>query len=460
MAPPVKQPVLPPVSGYTPPTKATGERGTFVQFIRAHPSLKGYAGTIWSAANTYGGITPTQLAAVLLVESGGDKGAKSSKGALGIAQIHDNVANATNDAGVPFFRPNHTITTQDKQDTAFSIKYAAWRLSGYASTHGGSIDDIWKGGYNPGYAPGNAGYIGPNPISAVLPKGYVGTAGNTIDTTAGKSAATTAVEQGIKNPWVIGVSKDGKLKVAYASVAPKNAVSYDGTPMDVSSFLSLKRQLESYFVSYTGGRPDNKTVLTYVNKGWGPYSLTIALSKTPGFSKSPIWKSEAPAYQEAAKDLLPQGASVPADLIRSAILNQWTQGDFQAFLRSGQGYVQSTEFKNNSDTLLNVHQSIMGVPDASGMQAIQQAALAGWKPDQYAAWLRSQPEYTQSPEYQSKTLNFLSALGLITGHQTILTQGQSKDKPPVIDTGALPNDKRLPPGKITAPEDTVPTFSG
>lgn len=453
---------LGPVGAYTPPSKGTpSEKATFDKFILAHPALKNYASDIWNAARIYGGFTATEYAAVLVGESGGNKDAKSSVGALGIAQIYDNAANAMNDAGVPFFRPgNLQISDADKKNPAFAINYMAWRLSGYKTAHGGNIDEAWVKGYNPNYLKTKGAK--PNYISQFLPKGYVPTGGATITDTATKSSLTSDVTKSLQDPYITGVNAKGKLMGVTSAAAPKNVVSYDGAPLTQTAFLSLKRQLETYFVTYTGKRPDNATVLKYIQKGWGPYTLTTALSKNPAFFKSPIWKSEAPAYKAAAADLLPPGQSPPQNLMRAAILNKWDTSTFQAVIKKLPTYVESNNFKQTTATLLNVHQSIMGIPDAGANETINQAALAGWQPDQYAAWLRSQPQYTSSPEYQTKTLTFLQSLGLITGAQPVLKQSAvAPVNTAKTDTSVLPTDARLPAAQtLTRPEDTVATLNG
>lgn len=464
---------LGPAGAYTPPTKASGEHTVFLKFLKDH-NMTDYANDIWTAAGHYGGITATQLAAVIYAESRGNPKAKSGVGALGIAQIYDNTANAVNAAGVPFFRADHNISNADKLNTNFSINYMAWRLSGYASVPGGggSIDDIWVKGYNPKYKVGRDGPA--NPITRFLPKGYVGTSNTTISDSGTKSNQTSDFTQGLKNPYITGLDSKGRATGVNSSTPPKNAVLYDGAPLTASAFAQLKRSLESYFVTYTGKRPDDKTVLAYIQKGWGPYSLTVALSKAPSFFKSPIWKAQAPGYKAAAKDLLPAGAvdglkavapgSKPTslqNLMRTAILNQWDTTTFQAVVKQQPGYVQSNDFKNSVATLTNVHQSIMGVPDEQSQEVIQQAALAGWSTDQYAQHLRSAPEYVQSPEYQTKALSFLSGLGLLTGENPVLKKGMAPASAnPNLPGSPIPVDKRLPAGHLTNPEDTIATFNG
>jgi|SRR5581483_5391923 len=434
-------------------SKPTGERAYFLAFIKAHPALNrgNIPSLIWNAAGRYGGITPTQLAAVLWAESKGDPDASNPSGALGMAQIRDNTAAAANAAGVPFFRANHTISNADKVNPAFAIQYAAWRLSGYATVHGGTIDDIWRNGYG--------GDQGGTYISQYLPKGYVGTAAPSAPQTAGKSVDTQTVEQGLTNPWVVGVSRKGKLILSDATIAPANAVRYDGQPMTVSDWRSLTRQLESYFVSYTGRRPSNAVVLDYVRSGWSSYSLAVALSKSPHFESSPIYKKSAPQYLAAVQDLLPPGGGVSKELLREAIVNGWDPATLQAVVKKQPGYIESNEFKANTATLLNVHQSIMGIPDAKGLATLKQAAIAGWAPDQYAAFLRSRPEYSSSPEYQTKALSFLTGIGLLTGENPVLRKGVTPDTNPNPSVGPLPTDPRLAPGGgLTRPEDTQATY--
>lgn len=440
--------------------KSTSEKTFFNAFMKAHPAMQKYADAIWRAAGRYGSITPTELAAVLFAESGGNKGAASKVGALGLAQIYDNTANATNANGVPFFRADHNISDADKQDAGFSILYAAWRLSGQKAAHPDSIDNVWIDGYNPNYR-NEKGY-NQHYISQYLPKNYpASTGGSTAADTAGRGADVTAVSQGLKDPWVVGVGSNGKIRVSYGTEPPKNAVTYDGTPIRASEFKGLKRQLDTYFRSYTGGAADNATVLNYVKKGWSPYSLTVALSQKKGFSNSPIYKKLVPGFRQAAKDVMPQGSAIPEKLIKSAIVNGWDEHTLTAVLRQQGDYVKSNEFKGSTATLLNVHQSIMGVPDEKAMNGVKEAALAGWAPDQYAAWLRSQDAYVNSPEYQTKTLNFLSALGLITGQQAVLKKGANAPNvnPNPAGFGPLPNDPRLAGQTgLSNPEDTVATY--
>jgi hypothetical protein len=248
-----------------PPAAKTGkgEKGVFTAFVNAHSALKPYASDIWTQANNYGGITPTQLAAVIWAESKGNPAAVSGAGAKGVAQIYDTNADPRNAAGVPFFRADTRITDADKANAKFSIQYAAWRLSGYAATHGGSIDQIWIGGYNPNF---KAGVDGPaNYISQFLPKGYVGTASPTATDTATKSvdtsAATAATKASLFDKWAV-LGADGKVKftkITDPSKPPANVLKYGPTPLTQTSFIQTwKQTYQDQFFAFTGRQASGK----------------------------------------------------------------------------------------------------------------------------------------------------------------------------------------------------------
>jgi len=187
-------PPPPPPPPPKPQGKTTGERGIFDRFINSHTALKPYAGQIWADANNAGGITPTELAATLWLESRGNPSASNPSGALGLAQILDTSANPTNAAGVPFFRANRQISRQDKLNPSFAIQYMAWRMSGAVQKYG-SLDVAYVKGYNPNFT-------GTGP-SGFLPKGYVGTPNQTVKQTVTKSQQTAGLKNTLNDPWVV-----------------------------------------------------------------------------------------------------------------------------------------------------------------------------------------------------------------------------------------------------------------
>lgn len=246
-----------------------------------------------------------------------------------------------------------------------------------------------------------------------------------------------------RDPYITGINKQGKFTTTND---PNRAMLYNGAPVTRSAFLTIKSSLTSHYISYTGERPSNSQISTYITKNWNEYTLDVLLSKGSKFENSPIVKEFRPNLEARLRDVLPNGGKIPDELLRQAIVNHWDSDTLKDKLRHGKDYLKSNEFKGGVATLLNVHDTIMGTPDAKGMVTVKDAALAGWSADQYAAYLRSQPEYSRSPEYQSKAMTILDRLGLITGAQTVLAKGidpgpgfQHNPNP----SGDLPVDPRI-----------------
>lgn len=412
---------IPPIPTPPPPkaSAAKGERGIFNAYINAHKALKPYAGQIWTWANNYGGITPTQLAAVLLFESGGKPNAVSSKGALGLAQIFDKKANATNAAGVPFFRGNLNISDADKKNPAFAIQYAAWRLSG-ATQRYGSVDAAYLQDYNPGYT-GSA-----TPISSLLPKGYVGTPSQTATQSATSSVATSAATASIKaqtfDKWTV---VDAKGRIQYVTIndptkPPKDVVTYGGLPQTRSSFLQIWNQPGGYgdtYASYTGKRPTGREIAQTMADGISVYALANKLAQGKDFPNSPTYKMHAPGLVSYARTVLGENWKPSGGIIRKAIAQNWDQATFYAHLKQTDAYLKGPEYKDNAAKLQGVYEGIYGKADAGAQTLIHETTLQGWTPDEFSSWLRGQEAYKQSPEFQSKMLSFMgqNGLGLITG---------------------------------------------
>lgn len=411
-----------------PPTTTTGGSAEtkYIAWAKTHGITKEQAGQIWYWSHAKGLVVdPYYWSAVLVAEDGlNSNGAKNSSGqAMGAAQI------ATSWIGtqVPWLPKGRIFTDDNNPITGLQnfgvnmhmgtyLIHTAVALNGYQSAYTAPHT-----GYNPNDPNKGVANANINRILKTRPGNLPPLAPNTgaSDTpfSTGGSTPTTPV---FKDQYVAGVTKFNKFSLTND---PNKALQYDGAPLTRSNFLTLKDQLTSSYVSYTGNRPSNHQIQTYLDKGWNTYTLASILSKGKNFANSPIYKQTITAMNATLRDVLPQGAKIPPELARQAVLNQWDSTTVAAMLRKQPGYVHSEEFKGNMATLQNVHNSIMGQPDAQGVQSIQEAALAGWTTDQYAAWLRSQPNYTQSPEYQSKALSLLQGLGLITGATPVLKPG-------------------------------------
>lgn len=450
--------------------KSTAKGSPFQQFIaywRNKPDGKflrnqALVAAIQSAANEEH-VNAVAFAALLLNESRANPDSPDSDvGAVGIGQLMPS-------SFVGGFLPwahNHKITENDLRDLGTNLRLSAW----YMGQMQGSYPDNWYGAYNMGP---NAAKNDPATASSIQAsfqqkwinpwnKNYTFPAPTSPPSKAGTQApggtAQQAQDNSFKNPYVAGVDKRGKF---HTTNDPNKAMKFDGEPLSITGFKSLQDSLSSYYISYTGKRPSAHQVQNYIQNGWSTYTLTQLLSKSPSFKNSPVYKQNAPQLNAALKDMLPQGTTVPAEILRQAIIHNWDATTVAAKVRQLPGYVNSNEFKGNVASLLNVHQSIMGTPDQASMVAIKDAALQGWTADQYAAWLRSQPGYTSSTEYQQNMLGMLGALGLITGQQVTLQPGKAPASPFAGTSGTLPSDKRVP-GTPSAGggNGLIPTLSG
>lgn len=447
---------------YVPPEKKTGPPSTNIaidKLLKKYPQWRKYLPGITNAAAEFGANAVDMLKVLIVENEGADPGSVSGRGARGLAQIWDPTVNKSlnPEQYEQLVRETGTLTRNFADDAAKSFKYLAWRMAGtIVKDYGGDVNAWYKGNYNPGDTSGRT----PDLISKRA--GIVRYQPGYDQTPAQKAADSYTTEQQkllLTDPYVRGF--DGKGGIT-TTTNPKSALTYNGAPMPRSVFLATKRSVEDYFVSYTGGRPSNQQVANYIKNGWSEYQLSVALSHGPNFTKSPIYKQKAGAYKAVAEPLLGvKEKGVNPDVMREAIVNQWSEATLQQNLREREQYVHSAEFTGKTATFGNVYTSIMGKPGPNATGAIAEAALGGWTPDQFAAWIRSRPSYAYSPEYQAKSLDFLGALGLITGDQAVLKKGIKPGKITTQPGGGqkLPNDPRLKtPDKIASPSPLVATL--
>lgn len=433
---------------YVPPAGKASARVKFVKWATAHQIDATTAGDIWYWHTQYKYVDPYLWSSVLLKESGAKNldatgQIKSSGQAVGIGQI------ALSWVGhhIPWEPKGVNFTADNNPRTGIgaygvNLRFSAYLWSDAVGQYG------WKSAYTKGYNPHD-----PNNAAAWtdIQKTYASRPGGTppVGPSAGAGEntgpGTSATPATYTDPFVTGVKKGGKFST---TLDPNKAIQYDGIPMTRSSFLSKRDELTSLYVSYTGKRPTNGQIQQYITKNWSPYTLQTLLSHGPHFVNSPIYKEYSGNWQNdpTIKNILGPNGKIPLNLVQQGIINNWDATTIASKLRAQPGYVKSQEFSGNVATLLNTYQSIMGLPDTSAMIGIKDAALAGWSTDQYASWLRSQPGYRDSTEYQSKMLTFMGALGLITGKQTVI-QGVSTPTTPLApnpEKGGPPIDTRIP----------------
>ena len=443
---------------YTPPPSKAGPPSVEKRAAELFKQFKGwkkYWGNIKNAADRWK-VDPLELLALFIFENGkANPNAKSSAGALGLAQIFDSeVRRDLNPVQYDTFiaewaNGDPRITDRMKANPAFAIQYAAWRMAGSRGKYA-SLDEWYRSpGYNPGFTGDSRGsgpsiYVGKYQPSVPLSPDQA--AGASLDYEGAKDALTAT--------WAVR-TKDG-VKFVNAPEPPKGTIRAFGQPVDKTGFLRAKQHYNDTYQAYLGKNAPDDAIAHILNTGLSDYALANRLSKAPSFKNGTIYKARAGGIVQYAKGLFGENWKADGELVRRAIVQNWDEGTLVANLRARPEYLKGPEFKKAEAGLLNVHLSIMGMPDPAASIGIKEAALGGWSTDQYAAKLRGDDAYKYSPEYQTKALQFAEAMGLFTGQLPTLVPGTaSKNTGPDI-AGAIPDSKRIPgkPG-LAAPNQLV-----
>lgn len=452
-----------------PPPATTKAKGSsyqqFVNYWSAHgyQALKGNAPDIQAAANA-ANVDPIYFASLLLLESGANyKTSDSSKGAIGIGQLEPGTF-----VGQPVpWDSTRTITLQDLKDPTTNLRLAAYHVGalvgrfGYAGAYSGK-----PGTYNPYYTgdsrdPKGAGpqafiqkwsgqYVPATPSTS--PPGPAG-----VQVPGGTAPATNDVTY---DRWAV-LGADGRVKfvkITNAAVPPKNVLHYGPTPLTQTGFINNWKQVyQDTFFSYTGRQASGKEIANILKNVPTLYTLANVLMTTKSFATSPSYKAHAPGIIAIAKQKFGDNWKVDKTLVGQAIAQNWDQATLEEHLRERPEYENGPAFKTTLAQMDNTYQQIYGAStDPGTQQLINHVAKDGWSQDQFAAFLRTQPEYKGSQEFKSKAISFAQQLGLITGNQVTLTAAQAglggAPAYPAANTPATP-----PPA---APAATVPPGHG
>lgn len=419
----------PPPFGAPPPVPAKaggGLGGKLDAMLKAHgPAWQKYAPLILKWASVYK-IDPLEVAAVLLTENpSATAGARSSAGAVGPAQILDKSINPNTNPNAVWDGPA-VLSDGWKQNFNNAVKYVSWRMAGHINQYG-SLDDAYSHGYNPGYT-------GKQP-SDYLPKGYQPTTGPgtqpTSAETAGTKVAGSAAVKGLATTqWA--VLRNGKVKFvttrdqydpstgAALGSAPKGTLTVFGQPLSASAFLQQYASITDDYLAYTGKRPSFAQAATVIKQGTSQFQLRANLANDPGFVGSPVWKQNAPGYTAVWHQVYGDKATPDTKAIASAVANNIGAGAFQDQLRQRSDYATSNEYKQSYAANANVFGQIYGAPQEADHATIDMAVKNGYDSNQFAAYLRQQPQWKSSAEAQSLYYGLANKLGLIPGAQTVL----------------------------------------
>lgn len=394
-----------------PKTKAqSGQQEVFRTYVNAHPGLKPWAQGIYRYALDYG-VDPVFFASLINTESGGDPNAVSKKGAIGLGQI------MPLHAGDPIpWAPGRRLTLEDIKNPTTNLRYSAYFFSTKLAAAGNNYDVAYRGdgGYNQG---------GPQ-IFGDIPKTYVPTTTAKSPTDAAStSVETAAARAALTNTWAV-LNKEGKVKFAQSADAPKGTLKVYGEPITKQSFLQLYSGIQDDYLAYTGKRPSFAQAAGVIAHGTSQYQLRQRLAATPGFVGSPVWKQNAPGYEAAYKSIYGDNAAVDTQAVRYAITNNLGGSGFQQYLRDQPGYEGSQEFQQRYASNENVFRQIYGEPQEADHPVITQAVKNGYDQNQFASYLRAQPQWNGSAEAQQLWYGLANKMGLIPGaEQTVLQHG-------------------------------------
>lgn len=266
-----------------------------------------------------------------------------------------------------------------------------------------------------------------------------------------------AAKTALYNGWAT-IGKNGKLTPSTDPTPPKNTVTFNGLPITVAQFNSYWKQLNSVYIAYTGKGASAQQVGKILTSGVDlKYTLPKQLMMLPGFRNSPVWKSSIDGYREAWSRVYGNQEKPDLGAIQRAMANRVSPTDFMYTLKYRADYTRSEQYLSNSSVMLKQYEAIYGKADRNGLDLVHQATLAGWDPEQFATYLRKQPGYTRSSEYQSKLIGFLGALSLVTGGEPELTNVGAQSAP--LTGGAPPPDARVPsPSAAPEPLSTLATY--
>src|SRR6185295_11742438 len=236
----------------------------------------------------------------------------------------------------------------------------------------GTYDAAYRKGYN-------NGYTGAGPF-ADIPKSYV--------------------------PRTTGLSPSESVSVTVEKDKSKAANPY---LQGVAFTQAWHSQIDPIYEAYAGRPATRAEAQKAINNGTSTYHLQVQLATKKSFIGSPVWKSNAPGYIAAYQQIY--GNVRPPNLLVSYAIVHDLGASFVDYLRQSKGYVRSQEFKQNTASMANIYRKIFGEPDEHGINVIKRVTAAGWNADQFADFLRKQPDYYNSSEFRQKTAGLAQVFG-------------------------------------------------
>jgi hypothetical protein len=230
---------------------------------------------------------------------------------------------------------------------------------------------------------------------------------------------------------------------------PQNGIpSTTGDMLRLSEFEQLRSRYADTYYAFAGKPIPNNVVIDLATSPKSLYQVKQELVRQKGFVNTPAWKANARDYIAVAQSTYGDNYKPPVDMIKNAILNNVTQTGFAQQLKSRPEYERSNVFKQQAASLSTVYEGIYGTPDENSQAVVHAAVKHGWDQTQFQQYLRAQPAYTQSNEYQTKQLDLLTQLGLITGGVAVLKPSPAtgyQGNPLIPGAGMLTGTTDAPP---------------
>jgi murein DD-endopeptidase MepM/ murein hydrolase activator NlpD len=226
----------------------------------------------------------------------------------------------------------------------------------------------------------------------------------------------------LTDPWVV-VQRDRAgnptgFGEAYGAAPPADVLKIGGQPATKSLLNSTwGASYDSIWQDFTGKVATPADIEQVLSTGTSTYALRTRLANAPSFTSSPIYKANAPGIAQQAKQAL--GTNPPASFVKNAIAENWDAATIDANLRALPQYEKGPAFQADFSQASDTYKSIYGAPKKEQNDWLKQHVLQGWTPDEVAAKLRADPAYKYSPEYASKAISFLDAIGLYTGQRPV-----------------------------------------
>jgi hypothetical protein len=248
-----------------------------------------------------------------------------------------------------------------------------------------------------------------------------------------------------------------------------NVLRYEGVAITRSTLQSQtqdKAGIGGDYYNFTGKLPNLHVVAGVMATGKNLAQVENEwINNTGTFKNSPAGKKYAAGYQDAWSQVMGDNKNIPWKLVQEAAADNLNETEFAAKLRqdgfraqqqnSQWSYLHSNEFQSRVDAYTTSYEKIYGetMNDPGMKNLAKDAALSGWDPTQWETYLRAQPQYTGTAEYQGHAMGILNQLGMDFGQIYGLSSSGYVPNNPEANNNipGPPTDSRVNKGQTPTP---------